>query len=359
LSHVRMIAFDGGPAAWLEYLILEHLVQEEPGTIAEATHFVGTSAGSYLALWLAARPEGADPAQWLRRFRPHLNSIYAAFGGGARAWARLLSGRAAMNGMARIAAVLRQIFEVEAGVKTLADLHYPVTLCSYALDLEGTDGKDLGQAPDFIGAARYPDLSVVDAALRSSAFPLVVPIYQGHVDGAVFANNPALVGVVDALSSPGNRRDGVLHLTDFRVLSLGGADRLFGSAAIRKKLHRNREDNWGTAAWLFRLFNPLLLLDLLYNAQPRAAAATLIQMLGEDRFQRVAPSQPENLSMEFVDVLLNLDKVLYVNAMVTFEAWSAAPAGQIGGGPQTLQWVRDHWVPALDAPGTGPGQGED
>lgn len=45
------------------------------------------------------------------------------------------------------------------------------------------------------------DEKVVDIALRSSAAPTYFPIYQGFVDGGVFANNPALCAITTALSA--------------------------------------------------------------------------------------------------------------------------------------------------------------
>jgi hypothetical protein len=39
------------------------------------------------------------------------------------------------------------------------------------------------------------DEKVVDVALRSSAAPTYFGIYQGYVDGGVFANNPALCAI--------------------------------------------------------------------------------------------------------------------------------------------------------------------
>ena len=44
-------------------------------------------------------------------------------------------------------------------------------------------------------------LDVADAAMRSTAAPTYFGIYQGYVDGGVFANNPSMVALTRSISA--------------------------------------------------------------------------------------------------------------------------------------------------------------
>ncbi len=92
----------------------------------------------------------------------------------------------------------------------------------------------------------FPFVSVVDAALRTSAAPTFFPIYQGFIDGGVIANNPSMCALAQALSAVA----GSQSLRDIRLLSVG-------TGANPKYLEQKDED-WGLMQWAPNLVSLML-----------------------------------------------------------------------------------------------------
>jgi patatin-like phospholipase/acyl hydrolase len=62
----------------------------------------------------------------------------------------------------------------------------------------------------------HSTLSVREAALRTSAAPTFFPLHCGYTDGAIYANNPSLVGVAKIKAHFPR-----LKTMNIRVLSIG------------------------------------------------------------------------------------------------------------------------------------------
>lgn len=104
---------------------------------------------------------------------------------------------------------------------------------------------------------------VVDVALRSSAAPTYFPIYQGFVDGGVFANNPALCAVTAAIAAG-------VKMEDIVVLSLStGKDGLYLSE------QQVKGGDWGLVQWAPKLT------DLILDAGVEVIDFQCAQLLGE------------------------------------------------------------------------------
>lgn len=134
--------------------------------------------------------------------------------------------------------------------------------------------------PDF---ARDWTVPAVDIALATSAAPTFLRVHQtgGYyfIDGGVWANNPAMIAVVDALSCFNIER------RQIRVLSLGGGSR-------KPKLGNWQLRLGGIAGWL--LPNGALIESMMhYSAMNADGQAGLL--IGRDRLMRI---QPEGAAAE-------------------------------------------------------------
>ena len=123
-------------------------------------------------------------------------------------------------------------------------------------------------------------------ALATSAAPTYFPLschidHIRHVDGGVWANNPTMVGIIEAVDMLG------IDLKDISVLNLGTSDAL---------VYRPRRLNWaGKLMWA----NPAV--NLIMRAQSLGVYKQSIHLIGESNVIRIDPKVP--------DGLFDLDKV--------------------------------------------------
>ncbi|MDB5452426.1 MAG: Patatin-like phospholipase [Caulobacteraceae bacterium] len=127
--------------------------------------------------------------------------------------------------------------------------------------------------PDFKMDWKLP---MREIALATSAAPTFLPVHRFggylYVDGGVWANNPAMVAVVDALTCFD------LQPRQLRMLSIGT-----GAGPIRAS---NRHVNWGgIVSWMFKGH----LIESLMNYASLNADGQAGLMMGRDHLVRIAP----------------------------------------------------------------------
>ncbi|MFO0653277.1 MAG: patatin-like phospholipase family protein, partial [Polyangiales bacterium] len=211
------------------------------------------------------------------------------------------------------------------------------------------------------------DLTLVDVALASSAFPLYLPIHGGgkriggsehFVDGALVANNPAMCALANALQyqMETHKHVNVRHLRDWlpsvRLLSLGafecGKERdlierswLGGllklaceSSPLRSWPLSSGNVNWGWLQWL--VLRPLFLVDLMAQGSVAVVSHQCRDLLDEDFF-RFAPSIEE--------INTALRATLSPPAVVC--ALLEARAAEIASGDyfkSVVSWAKNRWM---------------
>ncbi|PRP74882.1 hypothetical protein PROFUN_15786, partial [Planoprotostelium fungivorum] len=136
------------------------------------------------------------------------------------------------------------------------------------------------------------DTLLADACLRSAAAPTYFPIYQGYVDGGVFANNPSLAAITSCIC------EGV-QLSDICVLSLSTGN---NPHHIPKEMFG--DGNWGVYQWGMNLIN------LLMDSTSCAATHQSACLLGE-QFYRIDPRLTSDIdladsSAATIDMLLKI-----------------------------------------------------
>lgn len=173
---MRILSLDGGGVKGvLQAKLLERL-DDATAFVETVDLFAGTSVGAILALYLA---NGGRPGVLLREIR---RSAHDVFGD------RIAHGTLSeVLGASRALAALRGLLEEAFGARRLPELRREVVVTAFDL---------LRMRPKIL--TRKDDMTLVDAALASSAAPLYMPVHMvkthggaALVDGGVFANNPS------------------------------------------------------------------------------------------------------------------------------------------------------------------------
>jgi patatin-like phospholipase/acyl hydrolase len=193
----HILSLDGGGIrGLLTTILLERLEAAVPGFLSKIELFAGTSTGGILALGLAA---GVTPTAARGLYEEKGPEVFAdTLFDNVRDLGNAIG---AQYGNAHLKRVLTEYF----GEKILDDLlPNHVLISSFDLD----NGPDQPAAlrtwkPKFFHNFAGPDSDgkerVVDVALRSAAAPSFFPVYQGYADGGVFANNPSMAALAQAL----------------------------------------------------------------------------------------------------------------------------------------------------------------
>lgn len=226
----KILAIDGGGIKGLySSTILEHL-ELKYGRASDYFDMVcGTSTGGLIALALAMKIPATD-----------VSKIYLEKG------QVIFPKRSKIGGIIRqtfwngkysdepLRSILKEIFK-DARIK---DLHNLVCIPSYSL----TDARPWIFKKDHGVLYRDNETLLVDVALATSAAPTYFPLceigrydHKQFIDGGVWANNPTLVGVIEALTYfVGEGRD----FQSMEVLSISSLNNTAGKP-IGLKRHRS------------------------------------------------------------------------------------------------------------------------
>lgn len=219
MSGYRILSFDGGPAALTVLPCLIEIERKSPGFLAATDLFVGASSGSWTALYLARNMSLVDAGtvtghallqrclaflkQSLLKMRPAEPE---------QAWLDFMKGEAPLLDYQGVQAVMTD--PANYGDDTLGRVTARrVVVISGRMSAPWAPRVYDSADPLCAGDLLY------DVALCSGSFPMVYAIRAGQVDGAMYTNNPAMVGLVQALA--GTKNVAPIALADARVLTLG------------------------------------------------------------------------------------------------------------------------------------------
>lgn len=312
----RILSLDGGPSAALTIRLFRTIEMRCPGFLASADVFAGTSDGSFMALYLASRLND-DTEHNLRVLDGAIQlsndilrvlniKLIGFLSGLLGAWAFQQSSG------------LEELLERTYGSMTLSDLDKKVVICSVITNgMRGVVFHNFDPRPT-------NRVSMVDAAMASSAFPMLMPRhklnYGEYLDGAMAANNPtmaATIRVAQNMSGVIDNGDSVLaRLPSLRVFSAGATDEgkecnnilgpvtnaLFntyqriGASLVSCSLApltdpAETEENWGWIQWL--ITHPLLMVDVMLQAGVTEVSNQARAILGVRRYHRFAPRMAE------------------------------------------------------------------
>ncbi len=269
----QILALDGGGyKGMFAAAVLERLEADLGISVTE--HFdliTGTSTGGIIALGLGA---GLAPAE--------ITSFYVDHG------KEIFPGRLRRPGRRPFAskyspAPLRHALEQVLGAKTLGESRLRLVIPSYDLT---NDDVYVFRTPHAPRLRRDRSELMVDVALATSAAPTYLPAHQLRglrlIDGGVWANNPTMVGVVEAINNFGCSAE------EIAVFSIGTTtDTVFR----HPRLNRGGLLPWAREA-----------IEVVLRGQSIGARNAAQLMLGTDNVMRVDPAVPAKvLRLDGVD----------------------------------------------------------
>jgi len=307
----RVLSLDGGGQLEMtSTLLMIEIEKQRPGFLARTDMIAGTSAGAMVALILATQDDPANllpqaEVLWEKFFELSMNSLGGTLLG--------LVGLGALFTNQKLEEYLAQPDLL--GDKTLGQLRKKVIITSF--NLEGVDFSTGAKTwkpkvYDNFGANNPDQMEkAVDVALRSSAAPIFFPILDGHVDGGVFANHPAMVAISKVFhdwrlghhdhdegvplpeAEPGPLHDPVQdYLGDLKVLSIGVGE--------NNNYIPVEDANWGYLKWILDPFRPLLVVNALLRGSTSAVDFQCRNLLPHGSYHRLNPFYSRNAPIPFM-----------------------------------------------------------
>lgn len=267
-SPFHILALDGGGAkALFSAHVLARLEEDLGVRIVDSFDLIaGTSAGGIIALALGA---GVTPAEIRHDFDDLVHDVFPT--------GRRRSLRRVMRPTYR-ADALRSSLAGVFGDRVLGESTKRLVVPSWDVAMGSVH---LFKTPHHERLRRDWKIPMVDVAMATTAAPTYFPaaVVDGHrlIDGGVWANNPSVIAITEAVSMLG------VSLDDVRVLNVGTMDPV-GIGAHPERLDRGGLVQWATAA-----------AGLLITASSRGGQGTAEHLVGKGRYHRFDARVPGGL----------------------------------------------------------------
>lgn len=269
----RVLALDGGG---LRGIFTAAVLAEAEDTFGAAflksfDLMVGTSTGGILALGLAAGRSCAEMLDFYRDVGPR---IFAR----PRRFRRIVMPKYDRR-------ILDTILQQEFGpAATMNELNTAVCVTAYDL-VTGTNRvwKD-DHSPLLRGGGVLPVWKVAAATSAAPTYfaPVQLHATDSHIDGGVWGNNPAMVGITEAVRYAGRGLD------EIRLLSIGTTSQVLQVADHQTALSMGIKD------WIFKL------LGLLQGSSSNANDHQARLLLGEDHYLRIDSERARRVELDDV-----------------------------------------------------------
>lgn len=293
MARIKILSIDGGGIRGIIPARVMQAIEERAGKplCQLFDYIVGTSTGGILAMGAALPDDKGQP-----RYRA-ADGLDFYISGGPRIFPEGPKYVARQFITAKYPArKLEQVFRERFGEATLGDSLTRVLVTAYATNLshpkffKSWDPKDQGY--------RMRDVARATSAAPTFFDPVEL---QGPkrsytlIDGGVFANNPAMCGLADAI-----QQNPDVPLSDFLVVSLGAGDTVYPFVNQFSGL------GWGVVEWMIGL----RVFHLFLDGSIDAVTYQLNAILGPQRFVRFQAPLPDDLSM--MDDTYNIPGLLRV-----------------------------------------------
>lgn len=260
----QILAMDGGGLKGLFSAAMLAEFEQDLG-VSLVDHFdliCGTSTGGLIALGLGA---GLTPSEIVDFYVTQGPRIFPR-----RTWLRQVF--SAKHKQEPLRAALEEVF----GDRVLRDSNKRLVIPSYSLV---ADDVYVFKTPHHHRLVRDGSELMVDVAMATSAAPTFLPVFKLRnnrlIDGGVWATNPTLVGVAEAISMLG------IAPTAVHVLSLGTTDPV---SANKKNLDRGGFFQWARPG-----------AKTLLRAQSLGTFHAAEHLIGPDHIERIDHKVPDKL----------------------------------------------------------------
>jgi len=335
----KILCCDGGGIRGVITALLIQDLDRSFGIVQSANGFAGTSTGGLISLGLVS---GVDIDKIVNLYENQGSTIFEPNGwlldaeakqqdrAPAESTAEMLGSGPGMFKCQYVNTGLQKVAQQLVGTGALSSAKRFVAVNSARL----WDASANSWAPCTISNGNnnaYRDISMVDAALATSAAPTYFPPYQvgnfGYfADGGTFANNPSMTALVEAIY-----QGYATAPSDIVMLSLGTGANPVGvpPSSVPDPLA------WGVTHWLWPFSNGVVpataLLNLTMDATADLAATQAGQMLGTNYMRGNVP-----LSQAFaLDDYRNVGELVSATQkyMATSPEWAAVRS-----------WVKQNWA---------------
>jgi len=265
----KILSIDGGGIkGLLSSTLIERLSDAVPTLITTVDMLAGTSTGGIIALGIAA---GLSPST--------ISSLYKNQGADIfdDSWFHDIKEMHGFIGAHYDNTKLHQIIQQYFGSKSLQDLTKKVLIPTFNLHATNPDRWEVHFMHNFAGGDGT--LSLVDAAMSTSAAPTYFETWGSKIDGGVACNQPSMAAVAQAIDSG-------INLQDIIVLSLG--------TGFCPSFINGQNLDWGDAQWL----QPLI--QILLDSGAPVAEIQCRQIL-KDHYFRLNPTFPDGVKIALDD----------------------------------------------------------
>jgi patatin-like phospholipase/acyl hydrolase len=272
MPRYRILALDGGGIRGIVTLVLLERLSAEAGLEAwldSADLLAGTSTGGLIALGLAR----GIPLEDLRRlYETRGEAIFDD------SWLDDLKDLGKIGGADYDLKGLRRELRRLFGTARLRHLRRRVLVTAFDLDNGASERAGRTWKPKLFHNFPGPDSDggtlVWKVGLYTSAAPTYFPSYEGYIDGGVYATNPSVCALAQALD---RRRDRPARIEEVVLFSLGTGTSL--------TYIKGQSVDWGYAQWA----RPIV--TLMLDGVSGIADFQCQQILGP-RYHRLAPVFP-------------------------------------------------------------------
>ena len=265
----RILAIDGGGIKGVFAASFLASVEQASGKrIVDSFDLIaGTSTGGIIAIALGLGYTAPEILSFYEQLGPEIFQLT----GIANVWASVKQLGRSKYGQEKLASALNGFF----GGRLLGETKTPMLIPSFNIETGEIYAFKAG-GPDSFNSDS--STNALDAALATAAAPTFFPAHRTQkgtplVDGAVWANNPTELAVVEGISSFG------WTPSDFSVLSVGSTQEAFAAGLARSM-------PLGAAYWAVKAA------ELFMTAQSSAALMMTQKLIGENNVVRINPTMP-------------------------------------------------------------------